>query len=87
MATTTPKMAAARSFVRSLNILLKFVRLYGFEHTRSAEQFRTAWSELRTAIPLGDQTGLLLGAAGNQLVLDGAPIEGAHAERSFAQML
>lgn len=87
MATTTPKMAAARSFVRSLNILLKFVRLYGFEHTRSAEQFRTAWSELRAAIPLGDQTGLLLGAAGNQLVLDGAPIEGAHAERSFAQML
>ncbi len=87
MATTTPKMAAARSFVRSLNILLKFVRLYGFEHSRSAEQFRTAWSELRAAIPLGDQTGLLLGAAGNQLVLDGAPIEGAHAERSFAQML
>src|SRR3984957_9737155 len=82
-----PKMAAARAFVRSLNILLKFVRLYGFEHSRSAEQFRTAWSELRAAIPLGDQTGLLLGAAGNQLVLDGAPIEGAHAERSFAQML
>jgi len=82
-----PKMAAARSFVRSLNILLKFVRLYGFEHTRSAEQFHTAWSELRAAIPLGDQTGLLLGAAGSQLVLDGAPIEGAHAERSFAQLL
>src|SRR5579863_3202476 len=82
-----PKMAAARSFVRSLNILLKFVRLYGLEHTRSAEQFQTAWSELRVAIPLGDQTGLLLGAAGSQLVLDGAPIEGAHAERSFAQLL
>jgi hypothetical protein len=82
-----PKMAAARSFVRSLNILLKFVRLYGFEHVRSAEQFHTAWSELRAAIPMGDQTGLLLGAAGSQLVLDGAPIEGAHAERSFAQLL
>ncbi len=82
-----PKMAAARSFVRSLNILLKFVRLYGLEHTRSAEQFQTAWSELRAAIPLADQTGLLLGAAGSQLVLDGAPIEGAHAERSFAQLL
>src|SRR5579862_661381 len=82
-----PKMAAARSFVRSLNILLKFVRLYGLEHTRSAEQFQTAWSELRAAIPLADQTGLLLGAAGSQLVLDGAPIVGAHAERSFAQLL
>lgn len=82
-----PKMAAARSFVRSLNILLKFVRLYGLEHARSAEQFQTAWNELRAAIPMGDQTGLLLGAAGSQLVLDGAPIEGAHAERSFAQGL
>ena len=30
-----PKMAAARAFVRSLNILLKFVRLYGLEHKRS----------------------------------------------------
>ena len=37
--------------------------------------------------PPGDQTGLLLGAAGSQLVLDGAPIEGAHSERSFALML
>ena len=82
-----PKMAASRSFVRSLNILLKFVRLYGLEHARSAEQFQTAWSELRAAIPMGDQTGLLLGAAGSQLVLDGMPIEGAHAERSFAQLL
>jgi hypothetical protein len=87
MATITPKMAAARSFVRSLNILLKFVRLYGFDHSRSAAQFQIAWSELRAAIPAGDQTGLLLGAAGSQIVLDGAPINGAHAERSFAQML
>src|SRR5580700_11171351 len=81
------KMGAARAFVRSLNILLKFVLLYGLEHARSAEQFQTAWSELRAAIPMGDQTGLLLGAAGSQLVLDGMPIEGAHAERSVAQLL
>jgi hypothetical protein len=87
MTTANPKMAAARSFVRSLNILLKFVRLYGFDHQRCAAQFQTAWDELRAAMSPGDQTGLLLGAAGSQLVLDGAPIEGAHSERSFALML
>jgi len=84
---TDTKLAAARSFIRSLNILLKFVRLYGLEHTRSAEQFRSAWTDLRTAILEGDQTGLMLGASGSQLILDGAPIETSAAERSFAQLL
>jgi len=60
MATSTVKMTAARSFVRSLNILLKFVRLYGFDHIRAGEQFQNAWSELRAAIPAGDESGLLL---------------------------
>ena len=87
MATSTAKMTAARSFVRSLNILLKFVRLYGFDHIRAGEQFQNAWSELRAAIPAGDESGLLLGTSGSQLILDGAPIEAAHAERSFALLL
>jgi PilZ domain len=87
MATSIAKMTAARSFVRSLNILLKFVRLYGFDHVRAAEQFQNAWSDLRAAIPAGDDSGLLLGTSGSQLILDGAPIEAAHAERSFAQLL
>ena len=85
--TTDAKMAAARSFVRSLNILLKFVRLYGFGHPRSAEQFENGWNELRAAMPIGSETGLLLGTSGSQLLLDGVAIDGAHAERSFAQLL
>jgi hypothetical protein len=85
--TVNSKMAAARSFIRTLNILLKFVRLYGFEHTRSAAQFDTAWNELRHAVPEGDEKGMLLGATGSQLLLDGAPVDAAPAERSFAQLL
>lgn len=81
------KTIAARAFVRSLNILLKFARLYGLDHTRSAEQFNTAWTELRSAMPDSAQGGLLLGATGSQLLLDGAPIDAAPAERSFAQLL
>lgn len=82
-----PKTTAARAFVRSLNILLKFARLYGFEHARTAEQLQTAWGELRTAVPENAETGLLLGATGNQLLLDGVPLEGSPAEKQFAQLL
>ena len=84
---TDPKATAARAFVRSLNILLKFARLYGYDHARVVEQLTVAWNELRTAIPEGAETGLLLGASGAQLLLDGVPLEGAPAEKQFAQLL
>jgi hypothetical protein len=81
------KVTAARAFVRSLNILLKFARLYSFDHTRTAEQFETAWAELQAAIAVSNESGLLLGAVGSRLLLDGAAVEAAPAERSFAQLL
>jgi hypothetical protein len=84
---TDPKATAARAFVRSLNILLKFARLYGHEHARVVEQLSVAWNELRTAIPEEAETGLLLGASGAQLLLDGVPLEGSPAEKQFAQLL
>jgi hypothetical protein len=82
-----PKTTAARAFVRSLNILLKFARLYGYEHSRTIEQLDIAWRELRTAIPVGTEAGLLLGATGSQLLLDGVPLEGSPTEKQFAQLL
>src|SRR5437870_1987244 len=82
-----PKAASGGAFVRSLNILLKFARLYGYEHTRTIEQLQTAWQELRAAIPLGTEAGLLLGATNSQLLLDGVPLEGSPAEKQFAQLL
>jgi hypothetical protein len=81
------KSTSGRAFVRSLNILLKFARLYGFEHARTAEQMDIAWHELRAAIPTGTDNGLMLGATGSQLLLDGVPLEGAPAEKQFAQLL
>src|SRR6516164_5603057 len=79
--------AAARAFVRSLNILLKFARLYEFGHVRTMAQFETAWKELRAALDEGGDTGLLLGASGAQIMLDGVPLGAAAAEKSFAQLL
>jgi hypothetical protein len=77
----------ARPFVRSLNVLLKYSRLYGLEHARSARQFDAAWSELEEAVRASGQSGLLLGASGSQLLLDGVPLESTPAERSFADLL
>lgn len=81
---TTP---AARAFVRSLNVLLKFARLYGLEHVRSASQFDSTLQELAEAIDASGSAGLLLGATGSQLLLDGVPLEITPAERSFADLL
>src|SRR6201984_3894800 len=85
MATDT--RASARAFVRSLNILLKLARLYEFGHVRTAAQFETTWKELRGALDESGGTGLLLGASGNQILLDGVPLGAAAGERSFAQLL
>src|ERR1700758_5340086 len=85
MATDT--RASARAFVRSLNILLKYSRLYEFGHVRTAAQFETTWKELRSALDNSGESGLLLGASGQQILLDGVPLGAAAAERSFAQLL
>src|SRR5262249_8740383 len=82
-----PKLASGRAFVRSLNILLKFARLYGYDHGRTTEQLRIAYGELRTAVPEGSESTLLLGATGSELLLDGVPLEGSPAEKQFAQLL
>ena len=81
------RTASARGFVRSLNILLKFARMYDFGHPRTAKQYETAWTELRMALGSDDETGLLLAVSGDQLLLDGTPLESAAAEKSFARML
>ncbi len=82
-----PTIPNARAFVRSLNVLLKYARLYGLEHSRCAAQFDSAWSELQAAVDAAGPGGLLLGAAGSQLLLDGVPLESSPAERSFADFL
>ncbi len=81
------RTTAARSFLRSVNILLKFTRLYGFVHVRTAAQFQTTWSELRTTLAFDRGTGFLLGVSESKLLLDGVPVESSPAERSFADLL
>lgn len=79
------RLTAARAFVRSLNIVLKHMRLYGATHRRSEEQFDQAWTDMQQM--LSGSNGLLMGVAGGKLLLDGIPVELGPGEKSFSQML
>jgi hypothetical protein len=70
-----------------LNILIKYARMYGFEHKRTEAQFEVTWNELQTALPSGGNAGFLLGVSDNKLLLDGIPLESGQAEKSFATLL
>jgi hypothetical protein len=81
------RAVAARAFARSLNILLRYVRLYGATHKLTVAQFEIAWSDLQAALPAGASEGFLLGTSESKLLLDGVPLETGAAERSFADLL
>src|SRR5205823_7330678 len=80
------RQSSARPFIHSLNILVRHVRLYGFNHKRTLAQFEVAWRELKQAVPR-NKSGFVLGVSGDQLLLDGVALETGHAERGFAQLL
>jgi len=73
--------------VHSLNILIKYARMYGYEHKRTEAQFEIAWNELQQGLPTTGDAGFLLGVSDNKLLLDGIPLETGNAERSFATLL
>jgi HEAT repeat protein len=81
------RAASARAFVHSLNILIKYARMYGPEHKRTEAQFDTAWKELQQGLPTAGEGGFLLGVSDNKLLLDGVPLEAGQTERSFGQLL
>src|SRR5215471_20486708 len=83
--TDASRGASAHAFIHSLNILVKYTRLYGVNHKRTEGQFQTTWTELQQA--LSGDSGFLLVVSDNKLLLDGMPLESGQAERSFAQLL
>jgi hypothetical protein len=73
--------------VHSLNILIKYARMYGYEHKRTEAQFEVTWNELQQGLPVAGDGGFLLGVSDNKLLLDGVPLETGQTERSFGQLL
>src|SRR2546427_11339318 len=70
----TETRGGARAFVRSLNILLKFARLYEFGHAKTSQQFETTWKELRNALEDSGGSGVVVGASGGPLLVGGGPV-------------
>jgi hypothetical protein len=85
--TQSSRAASARAFVHSLNILIKYARMYGYDHKRTEAQFEITWNELQHGLPATGDSGFLLGVSDNKLLLDGIPLETGNAERSFATLL
>ena len=81
------RSASARAVVHSLNILIKYARMYGYRHKRTEAQFEITWNELQQGLPTTGDSGFLLGVSDNKLLLDGIPLETGNSERSFAQLL
>jgi hypothetical protein len=81
------RAASARAFVHSLNILIKYARMYGYDHKRTEAQFNITWNELQQGLPAAGDGGFLLGVSDNKLLLDGIPLETGQVERSFGQLL
>jgi hypothetical protein len=81
------RAASARAFVHSLNILIKYARMYGYDHKRTEAQFEVTWKELQQGLPVAGEGGFLLGVSDNKLLLDGVPLETGQTERSFGQLL
>ena len=73
--------------MHSLNILIKYARMYGYAHKRTEAQFEITWNELKQGLPTTGDAGFLLGVSDNKLLLDGIPLETGNAERSFATLL
>ena len=81
------QVSAARAFLRSLNLLVKSARMYGFDHQRTSAQLNTTFSDLKTAQPLSGTGGLTLGVSGAKLLVGGTPIDMSAVEKGFADML
>ena len=44
------RAASARAFVHSLNILIKYARMYGYTHKRTEAQFETTWKDYQLGL-------------------------------------
>lgn len=80
------KAAAARNFVRSLDLLLQSAHVYGMDHTQSVDPFRVAWSDLQTLLAV-DEQGCQLSLSGTQLLADGSTVETETSENGFVDAL
>lgn len=74
------RIAAARSFVRSCNVLLKQAGLYGLKHNRCAAQLDLTWKDLRKALA---ERKLVLVVGRDRIMVENTPTAAGAAEKSL----
>jgi hypothetical protein len=77
----------ARTFLRTLNLVLKTARLYGPEHERTLALIESALQELDSAQKSTGASGVLLGFSESQVLIDGIPVEASPADRNLSALL
>lgn len=87
MSPNDSKLPASHAFVRNLNILLKFVLVYGFGHTRTKDQFVATWIQLQAAVPITVEAEPCPDAEGPQNPRGSAPADPVYAECNFMHLL
>ena len=84
--TTETQNLAVRSFLRSLNILLKSARMYGMSHPQTNSLLSDTWKHLQVVLS-EKKRSLELALSGNRLLVDGVALKGGPAERGLADLL
>jgi hypothetical protein len=74
----------ARSFIRNLHILLRQAGMFGLKHQSCVRQFALTLQQLREVL---NQTSLLVGACGDQLVVNGTSLKPSTPERALISFL
>jgi hypothetical protein len=85
MSQTDRKLAAIRAFLRTLNMLLKCVRMYGMDHVHSTAQMESTWADLQKC--LESEGGFQIAVTGAKLLIDGKALKANPAEAGFASLL
>ena len=79
------KLGAIRAFLRTLNMLLKCVRMYGMDHVHSTEQMAGTWSDLHKCLEA--EGGFQIAVTGAKLLIDSKALKANPAEAGFASLL
>jgi PilZ domain len=83
--TTETQNLTVRSFLRSLNVVLKSARMYGMSHPQTNYLLNDSWKNLQ-AVLSEKRSSLELTVSGNRLLVQGVAVKSGPAERGIADL-
>lgn len=83
--TTETQNLTVRSFLRTLNIVLKSARMYGMSHPQTNSLLNDSWKHLQ-AVLSEKRSSLEITVSGNRLFVEGVAVKNGPAERGIADL-